>query len=95
MAAGTASYSAFLWSFPATVFLAQHGLVLKGQALWHIPVDYAIVVTVVAGLSAITYLVVERPALSFRRPLRRPAVPAKAGMLTAEAPLRPLRRVQP
>ena len=26
VAAGTASYSAFLWSFPATVFLAQHGL---------------------------------------------------------------------
>jgi peptidoglycan/LPS O-acetylase OafA/YrhL len=61
--------------------------VLKGHALWQIPVDYAIVVAVVAGLSAITYLVVERPALRLRRPLRRLAVPAKAGILAAEAPI--------
>jgi peptidoglycan/LPS O-acetylase OafA/YrhL len=86
VAAGTASYSAFLWSFPATVFLAQHGLVLKGDALWHIPVDYAIVVTVVAVLSAITYVAVERPALRLRRPSRRLPVPAKAGILAAEGP---------
>jgi peptidoglycan/LPS O-acetylase OafA/YrhL len=90
VAAGTASYSAFLWSFPATVFLTQHGLVLKGQALWHIPVNYAIVISVVAGLSAITYLVVEQPALKLRRPVRRPPVPAKAGILATEAvPLTP------
>ncbi len=86
VAAGTASYSAFLWSFPATVFLAQHGLVLKGQELWLVPIDYAIVVTVVAGLSAITYVVVERPALRLRRPSRRPPVPATAGILATEAP---------
>ncbi|MDX6570153.1 MAG: hypothetical protein QOH15_2731 [Gaiellales bacterium] len=85
VAAGTASYSAFLWSFPATVFLAQHGLVLKGQELWLVPIDYAIVVMVVAGLSAITYVVVERPALRLRRPSRRPPVPATAGILATEA----------
>ena len=78
-----------LWSFPATVFLVQHGLLLKGQALWHVPVDYAIVASIVAVLSAITYVVVERPALKLRRPARRAPVPAKATMLAAEgAPLR-------
>jgi peptidoglycan/LPS O-acetylase OafA/YrhL len=90
VAAGTASYSAFLWSFPVTVFLTQHGLLLKGRALWHVPVNYAIVISVVAGLSAITYLVVEQPALKLRRPVRRPPVPAKAGILATEAaPLTP------
>jgi peptidoglycan/LPS O-acetylase OafA/YrhL len=82
--AGTISYSAFLWSFPATAFLAQHGLALRGQALWHVPINEAIVVTVVAGLSAITYLAVERPALQLRRPRRRLPAAAGAGMLTPE-----------
>jgi len=84
VAAGTISYSAFLWSFPATAFLAQHGLALRGQALWHVPINEAIVVTVVAGLSAITYLAVERPALHLRRPRRRLPAAAGAGMLTPE-----------
>jgi peptidoglycan/LPS O-acetylase OafA/YrhL len=83
VAAGTASYSAFLWSFPVTVFLTQHGLVLKGQALWHVPVNYAIVVSVVAGPSTITYLVVERPALRLRPPPRSTA--ATAPRLSGEA----------
>jgi peptidoglycan/LPS O-acetylase OafA/YrhL len=87
VAAGTISYSAFLWSFPETAFLAQHGLALRGQALWHVPVNEAIVVTVVAGLSAITYVVVERSALRLRRPMRRLPVPVTAGILAAEAPL--------
>ena len=30
VAAGTISYSAFLWSFPATEFLVQHRLLLRG-----------------------------------------------------------------
>jgi peptidoglycan/LPS O-acetylase OafA/YrhL len=84
VAAGTVSYSAFLWSFPATAFLAQHGLALRGQALWHVPVNEAIVCSVVAVLSAITYLAVERPALHFRRPRRTLPAAAGAGILTAE-----------
>jgi peptidoglycan/LPS O-acetylase OafA/YrhL len=72
VAAGTISYSAFLWSFPATVFIARHGLAFRGEALWHVPVNYAIVVAAVTGLSAITYLVVERPALHLRRSARLP-----------------------
>jgi peptidoglycan/LPS O-acetylase OafA/YrhL len=85
VAAGTISYSAFLWSFPATVFLAQHRCVLSGQALWHVPINYAIVVSVVAGLSTITYLAIERPALRLRRPARRRAVPAAPGILAADS----------
>jgi peptidoglycan/LPS O-acetylase OafA/YrhL len=78
--AGTISYSAFLWSFPATVFIAQHGLALRGQALWHVPINYAITVAAVAGLSAITYVAVERPALRLRpRPRRPVAAPRSSG----------------
>ena len=72
VAAGTISYSAFLWSFPATVFIVKHRLAFGGNALWHVPVNYAIVVAAVTGLSALTYLVVERPALHLRRPGRLP-----------------------
>ncbi|MDX6569672.1 MAG: hypothetical protein QOH15_2250 [Gaiellales bacterium] len=84
VAAGTISYSAFLWSFPATAFLAQQGLALRGQALWHVPVNEAIVCSVIAGLSAITYLAVERPAIHLRRPRRRLPAAAGVGILTAE-----------
>ena len=84
VAAGTVSYSAFLWSFPATAFLAGQGLALSGQALWHVPVNEAIVCSVVAGLSAITYLAVERPAIHLRRPLRTVPAAAGAGILTAQ-----------
>ncbi len=84
VAAGTISYSAFLWSFPATAFLAQQGLALRGQALWHVPVNEAIVCSVITGLSAITYLAVERPAIHFRRPRRRLPAAAGVGILTAE-----------
>jgi peptidoglycan/LPS O-acetylase OafA/YrhL len=72
VAAGTASYSAFLWSFPATVFLSQHGLLLTGPALWHVPIDYLIVLAVVGALSGVTYLAVERPALRLRGLIRNP-----------------------
>jgi peptidoglycan/LPS O-acetylase OafA/YrhL len=82
VAAGTVSYSAFLWSFPATVFLVQHGLLLHGHAFWLAPLDYAIVATVVAGLSAATYVAVERPALGLRRTRRRQ--PASATRLPPE-----------
>ena len=77
VAAGTVSYSAFLWSFPATAFLAQEGLAMRGQALWHVPVNEAIVCSVVAGLSAITYLAIEWPALHLRAGSR--TLPAAAG----------------
>jgi hypothetical protein len=41
--------------------------VLTGGAAWQVPVDFAIVAFAVAGLSATTYLAVERPALGLRR----------------------------
>jgi peptidoglycan/LPS O-acetylase OafA/YrhL len=78
--AGTISYSAFLWSFPATEFLAQHRLVLTSGALWQVPVDFAIVTAVVMGLAAITYLLVERPALGLRRRARKAPAPIPAAL---------------
>jgi peptidoglycan/LPS O-acetylase OafA/YrhL len=92
VAAGTISYSAFLWSFPTTVFLVQHRLLLGGHAFWLAPVDYAIVASVVAALSTITYLAVERPALGLRRTPRRQLAPATSSMLSSEhATIRPAR----
>ena len=67
VAAGTISYSSFLWSFPATEFLVEHRLLLTHRALWEVPVDFAIVASVVTALAAVTYLAVERPVLSLRR----------------------------
>lgn len=33
---GVISYSVFPWSFPATVFLMQHGFLLRGSAPWQL-----------------------------------------------------------
>ncbi len=67
VAAGKASYSVFLWNFPVCVFLLLHGAWhCAGPSIWYLLLDLAIVVPVVAALSAITYLVVERPALRLR-----------------------------
>jgi peptidoglycan/LPS O-acetylase OafA/YrhL len=87
---GVISYSVFLWSFPATVFLMQHGLLLRGSGPWQLAANSAVVVPVLGALSSLTYLLVERPALKLRRPVRRQPIPAKAGILATEGG--PLRR---
>jgi peptidoglycan/LPS O-acetylase OafA/YrhL len=75
---GIVSYSAFLWSGPATTFIAAHRLVPSGSSPWHVPVDVAIVAATVAILATGTYLAVERPALRFRGRTRRAAATAPA-----------------
>ena len=84
---GTVSYSLFLWNYPVAVFLERHGLLARPDTALNVAVNLAVGVPAVVALSAATYFLVERPALSFRRPLRRLAVPAKAAILAAEAPV--------
>jgi peptidoglycan/LPS O-acetylase OafA/YrhL len=66
VAAGAASYSVFLWNYPVTEFLMHHGLILGGNPVWDLPVNVVIVVPIVAALSAISYLAVERTAMRLR-----------------------------
>jgi peptidoglycan/LPS O-acetylase OafA/YrhL len=84
---GTVSYSLFLWNYPVAVFLERHGLLARPDTALNVAVNLAVGAPTVLALSAATYFLVERPALRFRRPLRRPPAPAKPGILTAEAPL--------
>ena len=84
---GTVSYSLFLWNYPVAVFLERHGLLARPDTALNVAVNLAVGVPAVVALSAATYFLVERPALRLRRPLRRLAVPAKAAILAAEAPV--------
>jgi peptidoglycan/LPS O-acetylase OafA/YrhL len=75
--AGLASYSVFLWHDPLLRFLRSHDLTSSGQA------GFLANVVVVAGLTALlsaaTYLLVEKPALSRKRSWQRgDAAPAPA-----------------
>jgi peptidoglycan/LPS O-acetylase OafA/YrhL len=72
VAVGAASYSVFLWNYPVTEFLMHHGLILRGNPVWDLPVNVAIVVPIVAGLSAVSYLTIERTAMRLRGTPRRP-----------------------
>jgi peptidoglycan/LPS O-acetylase OafA/YrhL len=86
VAAGKASYSVFLWNAPVCVFLLLHGVALRGVSAWYLPVNLAIVVPVVAMLSAITYLGIERPAMRLRR---APRLAAEKASRPAVAPVTP------
>jgi peptidoglycan/LPS O-acetylase OafA/YrhL len=77
--AGLISYSIFLWCFPVAVFLLEHGLLLQRVGPWQVAVNAAIAIPVICTLATITYLLVERPALRLRRPLRRSARRAGRG----------------
>jgi peptidoglycan/LPS O-acetylase OafA/YrhL len=73
IAAGNASYSVFLLNYPVMVFLLHHGLILRGDPVRDLPVNVLIVVPIVALLSAISYLVIERTAMRLRGSSRRSA----------------------
>lgn len=81
--AGLVSYSVFLWHEPVIRWLAEHG-VMRAGALgfgWNL----AVTALAVGALSALTYRLVERPAL--RR--KRPATRADAQMSAAQAEAAP------
>ncbi len=71
VAVGAASYSVFLWNYPVTEFLMHHGLILRGNPVWDFPVNVAIVVPIVAALSTLSYLTIERTAMRLRGSPRR------------------------
>jgi peptidoglycan/LPS O-acetylase OafA/YrhL len=70
-ALGLISYSLFLWHEPIVYWLVGHGLTWPGSAGF--VANFALVLVVSAGLSTLTYLYVERPALRLKDALpRRP-----------------------
>jgi peptidoglycan/LPS O-acetylase OafA/YrhL len=71
VAIGIVSYSVFLWHVPVIYWLAGHDLMLEGWG--GLLVNVAIVGAVVGALSAITYRLVERPALRRKHSTLDPA----------------------
>jgi peptidoglycan/LPS O-acetylase OafA/YrhL len=84
VAVGVASYSLYLWHFPVTVWLAAHGLTLGGG--WGaLLVNLAEVALVAGVLSALSYRLVERPAMRRKRSTRGlRSEPATAAITTPE-----------
>lgn len=81
VAVGLASYSIFLWHEPVLRELRAEGVTRGGAAGFVL--DLLLVAGIAAALSAMTYLLIERPALALahRRPRRdrRPPLPSHAG----------------
>jgi peptidoglycan/LPS O-acetylase OafA/YrhL len=66
---GALSYSLFLWHEPVVRWMQSHGLTLGGRMGF--VVDVALMGTVSWLLAAVTYRLVERPALDRKRDMRR------------------------
>jgi peptidoglycan/LPS O-acetylase OafA/YrhL len=66
LSAGRHSYSVFLWNYPVLTFLSLRGLLLGGNTPWAFLGNLAMATVAVALLSALTYRLIERPALRFR-----------------------------
>jgi peptidoglycan/LPS O-acetylase OafA/YrhL len=75
VAVGVASYSLFLWHYPITMWLRDHGLTLGGWG--GLLINLGIVAAVAGGLSALTYRYVELPALRRKRSTRVAPSPAE------------------
>jgi peptidoglycan/LPS O-acetylase OafA/YrhL len=72
VAAGVISYSVFLWHEPLIHALRDHGLMFTGAS--GLLINLAIVIPLTAVLSALTYYLVEAPAVHLKVPtLGRPA----------------------
>jgi peptidoglycan/LPS O-acetylase OafA/YrhL len=71
VAAGVVSYSVFLWHLPIIMWLAAHDLTLRGWG--GLAVNLLVVLVIVGALSALTYRLVELPALRHKRSTRRGA----------------------
>jgi peptidoglycan/LPS O-acetylase OafA/YrhL len=65
VAVGVASYSVFLWNDPIVRSLRDAGLTIEGPVGF--AVNVVVVATVVGIVSAVTYRLVEKPALSLKR----------------------------
>jgi peptidoglycan/LPS O-acetylase OafA/YrhL len=73
VAAGTVSYSIFLWHHPLILALKHYGLTFDGRI--GLAVNLAIVLAVTSVLSALTYRYVEAPALRLKFSSRRHKTP--------------------
>ena len=83
LGAGRHSYSVFLWNYPLLAFLSAHHLLAGGEGAGAFVVNLAVAVPIVAVLAALTYRLVEAPALRLKHRRREAAgavpavVPAK------------------
>jgi peptidoglycan/LPS O-acetylase OafA/YrhL len=82
---GVISYSIYLWHAPVIYWLHMHGLLgQNGRAGFAL--NWLLVLTITVGLSTVTYLLVEKPALSRKRPaIRERSDPAPVELVTASA----------
>jgi peptidoglycan/LPS O-acetylase OafA/YrhL len=81
---GVISYSVYLWHAPVIYWLRLHGLAQNGRAGFAI--NWLLVLTITMSLSTVTYLVVEKPALSRkRRAIRQRSDSAPVELIAVEA----------
>lgn len=85
MQLGVISYSVYLWHAPVIYWLHLHGLLgQNGRAGFAL--NWILVLTITVSLSTMTYLLVEKPALSRKRPaFREQSDPAPLELVTARA----------
>jgi peptidoglycan/LPS O-acetylase OafA/YrhL len=74
---GTISYSIYLWHLPVIFWLMRHQLTVGGSAV-ALPFNIVLVLGLVLPLSALTYFLVERPAMLRKKPSREVPSEVKA-----------------
>ena len=82
--AGLVSYSVYLWHEPLIRWLAAHDLTFHGR--WADAGNLALVTALTLAIATVSYLLVERPAMSLRTRKRAPS-PAHERSSTAPEPL--------
>jgi peptidoglycan/LPS O-acetylase OafA/YrhL len=86
VALGLISYSVFLWNYPVAVFLNRHGLLARPDDIGAFAINLSVGIPIVLALATATYLLVERPALRLRRPVRRLPVREAPSILATDGP---------
>lgn len=81
---GTISYSIYLWHLPVIFWLMTHHLTVGGSGL-ALPFNTVLVLGLVLPLSALTYYLVERPAMLRKKPSPQVPVPVTRESLATSA----------
>ena len=80
--AGLVSYSVYLWHEPLIRWLAAHDLTFHGR--WADAGNVALVTTLTLAIATVSYLLVERPAISLRTRRRAPSAASDRAQARSE-----------